>query len=68
MLEITPKQRMWAFFRLVLGLGQMVGVGISLYLLAESGMNDLSLGAVVVTCGLTMVSVMLFGNRGAKGP
>jgi hypothetical protein len=67
MLEPTPKQRMWALFRLTLGLAQMIGVGVSLCLLCELGMNDLSLGAVVVTCGLTVISVLLFGGRAPNG-
>ncbi len=55
---------MLALLQLTLGLGQMVGVGVSLYWLCDSGMDDLSLGAVVVTCGgLTVIGVLLFGGR-----
>jgi hypothetical protein len=49
--------------RLALGLGQIAGVGFSLGLLYSSGLTPLVLGAVVGTCLLTAVSVLLFGGR-----
>jgi hypothetical protein len=56
----------WAIVRLVLGQAQMIGAVVSAYLLISTGMNEVSLGAVVVTCLCTTVSVLLFGRRSAK--
>jgi hypothetical protein len=42
---------------------QIAGVGLSLGLLVSSGLTPLALGAVVVTCLLTTISVLLFGGR-----
>ncbi len=55
--------RRWAFVRLALGLGQMSGAVVSFYLLAQTGVNELSLAAAVATCLCTTVSVLLFGSR-----
>lgn len=49
--------------RLGLGIAQMVGGVTALVLLAETGVNTASMGAVVVTCLLTTTSVLLFGSR-----
>ena len=62
------KERAWAAVRLVLGLAQMAGALVSAYLLFQTGMNPLSLGAVMFTCLCTTVSVVLFGGRPRRGP
>jgi len=60
----TSKEKAWAVVRMVLGLGQMMGAVVAFYLLLQTGVNALSLGAVVVTCLLTTTSVLLFRSRG----
>lgn len=50
-------------FRFILGMLQMFGVVVSLVLIFETGINKLSLIASVLTCGLTSLSVLLFGRR-----
>jgi len=52
--------------RLVLGFAQMGGATFSAVLLLQTGMNPVSLGAVVITCALTGLSVILFGNRARR--
>jgi len=53
--------------RFVLGMAQIAGAGLSLGLLVFSGLTPLALGAVVATCLLTGVSLLLF--RGwRRGP
>ena len=59
----TPAERAWAVVRLILGLGQMMGAVMSFYLLIATGVNELSIACVVVTCLLTTISVVLFGGR-----
>ena len=44
----------------------MMGAVMSFYLLLQTGVNALSLGAVVVTCLLTTTSVLLFRSPGGK--
>jgi hypothetical protein len=58
--------RHWAIVRLVLGLLQMAGAGISLALLIETGINVRSLISVVVTGLLTSTSVLLFGSARSR--
>ncbi len=48
--------------RLVLGLAQMGLVIASLILLAATGLSVISLTTVVLTCGVTAVSMFLFGR------
>jgi hypothetical protein len=55
--------KFWATVRFALGLTQMTGAVVSLYLLLQYGMNEVSLSAVVLTCLCTTVSVLLFGRR-----
>jgi hypothetical protein len=59
---VTGKQRAWAVVRVILGLLQMMGAVVSAYLLLQTGVNPLSLAAVVLTCFFTSVSVLLFGS------
>ncbi len=63
MKQPDSKNKMWAAVRLPLGLGQMAGAVVAFALLLQTGMNGASLAAVVGTCLLTTVSVMLFGRR-----
>jgi hypothetical protein len=57
------KEKAWAVVRLLLGQAQIIGAVASAYLLLTTGLNELSLGFVVFTCGCTTVSVLLFGGR-----
>jgi hypothetical protein len=56
----------WAIARLTLGLAQMCGTLLSLTLLIQVGVDRWSLSAVVVTCAVTSLSVLLFGSRKEK--
>jgi arsenate reductase (thioredoxin) len=56
-------RRRWAMVRLGLGLIQIMGATMATILLAQTGVNELSLGAVVVTSIATCLSVFLFGDR-----
>jgi len=58
----NDSQRALAFLRLFLGMLQIAGVGFSLALLLYTGVTTYSLVAVVVTCLVTSVSVLLFGS------
>jgi hypothetical protein len=49
--------------RLLLGMAQVCGAGFSIALLLESGVSAAALVAVVITCVLTTISVLLFGGR-----
>jgi|GEM_PF-3300896 len=62
----TPKEKAWAVIRMSLGLAQTMGAVVSLYLLVQTGVNALSIGAAAVTTILTLISLALF--RGNKGP
>lgn len=55
------------YVRLLLGILQITGVGMSLALLLYTGVTTPSLVAVVCTCFMTCVSVLLFGNWSKKG-
>jgi hypothetical protein len=57
----APKSR--AHIRLALG---MLQIAFSLALLVHSGVTALSLAAVICTCAVTSVSVVLFGNWSKK--
>jgi hypothetical protein len=61
----VPRSR--AHLRLVFGMLQIAGVGFSLALLIQSGVTALSLAAVICTCAVTSVSVVLFGSWSKKG-
>lgn len=56
-------RRRWAMVRLGLGLIQIMGATMATIFLAQTGVNELSLGAVVVTSIATGLSVFLFGDR-----
>ena len=60
----TNEEKGWAVVRMVLGLAQMTGAVAAFYLLFQTGMNAQSLSAVVVTCLLTTIIVLLFRSRG----
>ncbi len=57
-----PRQEGWAWLRLALGLGQMLGAVLAFILLYSEGISPRSLAVSVETCLLTMVSVMIFGR------
>jgi hypothetical protein len=48
-----------AILRLVLGLAQMIGAMLSIRLLMTTGVNNVTLAAVLVTCLLLAASVVL---------
>jgi hypothetical protein len=51
--------------RIVLGLGQMIGASTTFLLFIKTGVSDVVLVALGVTCILTTVSLLLFdGQRG----
>ena len=58
----------WTKGRFLLGIVQMLGALVSLFLLVKTGVSTLALTAVVLTCVCTTVSVLLFGShrRGGK--
>ena len=56
----------WVTIRLSLGLLQITGVLVSLFCLSYYGITALALGSVVITCLLTSVSVMIFGDRWSR--
>lgn len=61
--------RRWARIRLALGTAQMFCAALSAVLLVKTGVSRLALGAVVLTCALTTVSVLMFGSRAPRnGP
>jgi hypothetical protein len=59
--------KVWAIVRIVLGIAQIFGATFSFTLLIQTGVNPLSLGAVIVTGLLTTISVLLFGKRTPGG-
>jgi hypothetical protein len=60
--NVRANRRALAYLRLVLGMVQITGVGMSLALLLYTGVTTPSLVAVVCTCLTTCVSVLLFGS------
>jgi len=58
-----PTSRPRDVMRLILGFTQMDGAAFSLALIVFAGLSRLSMTAVIVTCALTTVSVLLFGTR-----
>lgn len=52
-----------ARIRMCLGMAQMFGASVTLGLLVMTGINEWTLGGVVVTSMLTVASVLLFGGR-----
>lgn len=56
----------WAIIRYLLGIAQMFGAVFSVILLIQTGLNKFSLIAVVITCVLTTIRVVLFGGRSNK--
>ena len=60
---VRASRRASAYLRLVLGMLQITGVGMSLALLLYTGLTTPSLVAVVCTCLTTCISVMLFGSK-----
>ena len=56
----------WAIVRTVLGVAQVFGATLSFVLLLQTGVNSLTLGAIIITGLLTTTSVLLFGRRPAS--
>jgi len=56
----------WAIVRTVLGVAQVFGASFSFVLLIQTGVNSLTLGAIIITGLLTTISVLLFGRRPAS--
>jgi hypothetical protein len=52
--------------RVWLGIAQMAGVICTVVLLLETGVSRASLLSTVITCLLTSVSVLAFGNRSGR--
>ena len=65
--EPDLKVRAWAKGKFFLGIIQMLGAVVSLFLLVQTGVSTLALSAVVLTCVCTTVSVLLFGSRRRGG-
>ena len=59
--------RRWVVLRVVLGFVQLAGATTALGLLAQGGVSQSALIAVVATCVSTTVSVMLFGRGRPRG-
>jgi hypothetical protein len=59
---LTARRR-WAIVRYLLCMAQMFGAVVSLVLLITTGVNQISLSTAVLTCLLTTVSVLRFGQR-----
>ena len=57
----SRKERSWAVVRIVLGQTQMIGAVAGICLLLATGLNAVTLTVVGVTCGLTVVSKLVFG-------
>jgi hypothetical protein len=64
--NVRANRRALAYLRLVLGMVQITGVGMSLALLLYTGVTTPSLVAVVCTCLTTCVSVLLFGSESKR--
>jgi hypothetical protein len=64
--NVRYNPRALAYLRLLLGMLQITGVGMSLALLLYTGVTRPSLVAVVCTCLATCVSVLLFGGRSSR--
>jgi arsenate reductase len=61
------KTRAWARWQFFLGIIQMLGAAVSVFLLVQTGVSTLALSAVVLTCVCTTVSVLLFGSHHREG-
>lgn len=59
----ATRERWWAILRVALGTGQVMGATISLVLLIGIGMSEVTLLVVLITCLLTIVSIVLFRDR-----
>ena len=59
----AARERRWVIVRLALGTAQVMGATAALFLLVQTGVSSLSVGAAVITCVLTTISVLLFGSR-----
>ena len=58
--KLTRRQRLMAVLRTILGTGQIMGAIVTLILLLQTGVNGLSLSAIMITVLLTPASKLFF--------
>lgn len=59
----TAEERRWAVVRIVLGTAQVVGAAASVTVLAQAGVNGLSVGLTIATALVMLFSIYLFRVR-----
>lgn len=59
-ITLTRRQRLMAGLRIILGTGQIMGAIVTLILLLRTGVNGLSLSAILITVLLTLASKLFF--------
>ena len=59
--------RRWPRLRFMLGVSQMTGAATGVMLLVTAGLVPVTLYAVALTSLLSVVSILLFGGRRARG-
>jgi len=59
-LKLTRRQRCMAIVRVTLGTSQIIAATVTLVLLLQTGVNQLSLTAVLITVLLTLASKLFF--------
>lgn len=60
------REQVLAIVRMILGTVQVMGATTGVILLVRTGVNELSVGAVVVTGVFALTSILLFRNRETK--
>jgi hypothetical protein len=62
------KEKIWAVFQIALGIAQVIGATVALYLLVQIGINEWSISAAGLTRLLTVTSRILFvgGRNGGR--
>ena len=58
--KLTRRQPLMAVLRIILGTGQIMGAIVTLILLLRTGVNGLSLSAILITVLLTLASKLFF--------
>ena len=58
--KLIRRQRLMAVLRTILGTGQIMGAIVTLILLLQTGVNGLSLSAIMITVLLTPASKLFF--------
>lgn len=64
--DVVPLNRAWAVFRIGLGLAQMMGATITLFLLLRIGVTNLTVWATAATLSLTVLSKLMFARMDRK--